>query len=414
MRCVFCVFHLGLSSVIGQACGSRKRQIEAGLVQVGRDYRLTSSTGIGLGHLKQPKVQAALGCFFGQALGDAFGLSTEFLTAKEVAKLYGDDDIPFPEFKRNAHNSRWVRGDWSDDTDALLLVMEAIVEDVEQDAQHAANDAAKTSVYRGNDPTLEQRFAKKLHTWVYHGFAELGDKGGAGLGSTTARVVSHEAFLKDPQAAARAVWEASGKSFKPNGGIMRTAMIGVVGMLDEDVAGAEARVIEYTRRICTTTHTDPLCVASCLMATLLVARLVRCEPEACKSPEEIEALIQAVLARVLELMPELPDADRADFLHHCRIVRDIKELKLDEADKIGYTLKCLAAGLWGLRSRGSFCDMLQQVAKEGGDSDTNLAIAGALLGCRMGFKALPEGWLQAMPHRAWAEVRVGRFLKVAA
>lgn len=31
---------------------------------------------------------------------------------KEVLKLYGDKPIPFPDFVRNRHNSRWEEGDW--------------------------------------------------------------------------------------------------------------------------------------------------------------------------------------------------------------------------------------------------------------------------------------------------------------
>lgn len=41
-------------------------------------------------------------------------------------------------------------------------------------------------------------FAKKLKHWVYHGYEELGDTGGCGLGRTTASVLSHRNFLYDP------------------------------------------------------------------------------------------------------------------------------------------------------------------------------------------------------------------------
>ena len=380
----------GLSGVIGRACGSKRQEVEASLMAVARDWRLSSALGVGMRSVSSPVVQALLGCAFGQALGDAFGLSTEFLSKQEIVAVYGvGADIPFPDFKRNPHNSRWAKGDWTDDFDQSLLAIEAIVEDLAQES---------------HPTTLEQRFAKKLHTWVHQGFAELGDTSGMGLGATTARVIGHADFLTQPTKAARAVWEDAGRSFKPNGAVMRTAMIGALAVSGD----GEQRMIDYTRRICTVTHADPLCMASCLVVTLLVART------SLGDNKNSELLVQAVLRRVLELVPELPDADRADLVHHCRIVDDIEELRLDEPGKIGYTLKCVAAGLWGYRSHTrntSFEETLQQVAKEGGDSDTNGAVCGALMGCRIGYNALPQAWLQALPHRAWAEARVGRFLK---
>ena len=44
----------------------------------------------------------------------------------------------------------------------------------------------------------EKDFAKKLRHWVYHGYEELGDTGGCGLGRTTASVLSHRDFLSNP------------------------------------------------------------------------------------------------------------------------------------------------------------------------------------------------------------------------
>ena len=45
---------------------------------------------------------------------------------------------------------------------------------------------------------VERDFAEKLKHWVYHGYEELGDTGGCGLGRTTASVLSHRQFLSDP------------------------------------------------------------------------------------------------------------------------------------------------------------------------------------------------------------------------
>ena len=90
----------------------------------------------------------------------------------------------------------------------------------------------------------------------------------------------------------------------------------------------------------------------------------------------------------------------------------LSHLELSEPQSIGYTLKCLGAGFYGLRKggadfRGTICD----VVMEAGDADTNGAVCGALLGCAVGFSALPEDLL-AFPHREWLDSQVERFLQV--
>ena len=42
---------------------------------------------------------------------------------------------------------------------------------------------------------------------------------------------------------------------------------------------------------------------------------------------------------------------------------------------------------------------------------SNAAVVGALLGCKLGFKALPEDLLQ-FKHREWLDGKVAAFLKL--
>ena len=90
----------------------------------------------------------------------------------------------------------------------------------------------------------------------------------------------------------------------------------------------------------------------------------------------------------------------------------LSQLELDEFQSIGYTLKCLGAGFYGLRKGGmDFRGTLRDVVMEAGDADTNGAVCGALLGCAVGFSALPEDLL-AFPDREWLDAQVERFLQV--
>jgi hypothetical protein len=65
-----------------------------------------------------------LGVVYGQALGDAFGLSTEFMDEATVTKYYGKDTgtIPFPCTPKTSHAKRWEIGDWTDDTVCILVL----------------------------------------------------------------------------------------------------------------------------------------------------------------------------------------------------------------------------------------------------------------------------------------------------
>jgi len=66
-----------------------------------------------------------------------------------------------------------------------------------------------------------------------------------------------------------------------------------------------------------------------------------------------------------------------EFMQHVK--RDASEdslhsLKLDEGPKIGYTLKCMGSGFWGLCAPPDFKGMINLLIKEGGDADTCVAL----------------------------------------
>lgn len=118
--------------------------------------------------IPQTAIDRSLGCAYGQALGDAYGLSTEFQTEEQVATMYPDRSklLPFPDFIRTNHSQRWRRGDWTDDTDQWILMLEIIVD------------------HKGD----VKMFARQLKRWVDTGFSELGDTAGMGIGAHTYQV----------------------------------------------------------------------------------------------------------------------------------------------------------------------------------------------------------------------------------
>ncbi|KAF8937623.1 hypothetical protein BGZ58_002384 [Dissophora ornata] len=195
------------------------------------------------------------GCLFGSAVGDAYGLATEFMTKRTATRLYGNGPIAFgcdPGYPvwEDTHRPITDRNDFTDDTDQLLLILQSL------------------------DQTREGRlnpinFAKRLQEWYNFGIPELGTDPGRGLGYTVGRVMRHPMFASNPHRAAFEVWDSSGRNLAPNGAVMRTAVLGIESFWDEP------RVVENSMAAAKVTHADPRAIVSALLSSVLISRLLR-------------------------------------------------------------------------------------------------------------------------------------------
>ena len=64
------------------------------------------------------------GCLYGQAIGDALGLGTEFMTDEDIAWKYPHGLQHYKQIYQDRHRKRWKIGDWTDDTDMMLCIGE--------------------------------------------------------------------------------------------------------------------------------------------------------------------------------------------------------------------------------------------------------------------------------------------------
>ena len=69
----------------------------------------------------------------------------------------------------------------------------------------------------------------------------------------------------------------------------------------------------------------------------------------------------------------------------------------------GFCLYAAGAGLQALVREDPFEEALVRVVGLGGDTDTNAAVAGALLGAAAGASSLPEPWMSRLLDRAGLE-----------
>jgi len=264
---------------------------------------------------KEEFIDKIRGLVFGAALGDAFGLATEFMDKNEAKKEYGKGEIQFGTrgtipFRRDSHRSRWVEGDWTDDTDQLLLILLSFAE--------------------GKSTTEADYldFAKRLKNWAINGFEEFGDYGGFGIGFTVLSCLNSPDFLRAPHNASQKIWEENGKNLAANGAIMRTSILGVPSFWDEDV------VKQNSINIARVTHADGRAVASAVAASLFVSRIIS---EGNSILKEKEKLINHIEEKCSDLLLEEHKQEFHDYLYP----KSLSGLKLDDKQAIGYALKVI-------------------------------------------------------------------------
>lgn len=204
----------------------------------------------------------------------------------------------------------------------------------------------------------EHTFARKLVYWVENGFPELGDKRGEGCGGHTFRVLGDVNFLANP------IETAKKYTTQANGSLMRTS---IIACMNSDIP----TILKNTEIASQTTHFHYHCVESCF---------------------ELVKILYAILK----------DYDL-----------DVRDEKLEELDgnHIEHVLKTINVVRWAYNRRFEpFEKIIKTIALEGGDSDTNCAVAGAILGASIGYSQLPEHWLKKLPHRAWLMNKIEKFI----
>lgn len=78
------------------------------------------------------------GCLIGYAIGDALGRGTEFMTRPEARVRYPEGLTDYDRIIRDAHRSRYRRGDYTADTQVILEMAESMIECRDVDYLHFA------------------------------------------------------------------------------------------------------------------------------------------------------------------------------------------------------------------------------------------------------------------------------------
>lgn len=280
-----------------------------------------------------------IGSMLGLALGDALGAPFEFLRGRNIP-----DPIP-------AFELPWMGlppGSTTDDTAMARNLARSLVE------------------RKGFD---EDDLIRRHVEWIASDPPDVG--------ALTGRVLRKVQRGEDAAAVAREVWEQRGPEVSAgNGSVMYCAPLGLA------YAYRPTELFELAPRLSALTHYDGRCRTAVLAVTLTVAALVRGAEPTSAASEALSAVEEHEGGEELEYLVEAAGGARA----------------IDGPDQ-GFCLFTAGVALQALLREGDLETEVRRVVSLGGDTDTNGAVAGALLGARVGAGALPPDWLAKLAQR---------------
>ncbi|MDQ3766625.1 MAG: ADP-ribosylglycohydrolase family protein [Actinomycetota bacterium] len=276
------------------------------------------------------------GTLLGVAAGNALGIPAEGHSRRSVERSFDGGPTEVDPSERAAP--------WDDDLAQSAVLAEALAE-----GELDPDDVARR-------------------------FVAWGQANGRGIGHLTAEVLDELTGGESASSAARVVWERRPLSSAGNGALMRCSPVA----LRWRTSGRN--LVRDARTSALVTHYDPLCEWSTVAMSVALALALSGAPvdldllatrvDATGAPDDVAAAIRAV--------------ERGG----------LRQFALDDPMDMGYTIKGMQVGLWSAAvANADFEAVLTEVVAEGGDTDTNGAIAGAVMGARLGADAIPSRWL---------------------
>ncbi|HEY2595222.1 MAG TPA: inositol monophosphatase family protein, partial [Chloroflexota bacterium] len=298
----------------------------------------------------------AQGCLLGQLAGDALGALVEFQAEKRIAERYPEGG---PRQLASGGPHSIVAGQPTDDSELALVLARSLVAHAGFNSEAAAR--AYAGWYHGWTHALEPAACK--HPWCRP----------FDVGRTTARALGaiSAADVDEGRAAERARSAANVES-QANGALMRISPVGVWGAFQEPDVVAEA-----ARQDARLTHPHAVCQSASAVLAVTLAAAIR----EGLTPEQTHAFAVQWLRqdRANEALIRVVEAAR-------------REPPSDYLTQQGWVLIALQNSFYQLLHAATLEDGVVATVRRGGDTDTNAAICGALLGAVLGRDAVPEQW----------------------
>ena len=281
-------------------------------------------------------VTRARGALLGLVVGNQLGVPTETLgTASAIREAFpqGVRDLAAPP----------EGSPFDDDAAMALLLAESLAEQGDFDA----NDVA-------------ERWVK----WM--------KLDGRGIGLTTQRALRLIEDGTEPFEAGRL---ALGPRSASNGAVMRCIPVALRYHDNVD------KLVRVSTQQAAITHADERCTWGAAAVNLAARELLHGNPY---FVEEVLHRLQGTAPRALvEAIRRVPWEQESD-------------LPIAVTGESGYVVHCVEIAFWCAVHRPSLEEALIFLAEAGGDTDTNAAVAGALLGARDGETGIPPRWLDQL------------------
>ncbi len=211
------------------------------------------------------------------------------------------------------------------------------------------------------------------------------------MGRTTRQSINQLKDKVPPPVAAYAVYRAKGEH-APNGGIMRCAPVAIARRRQPEL------LVRDTADTCAVSHYAPASQWSCVIVNAAIAVLLG------GGIPDLKQLLEAARA---DGCPDLAAEARgagvpASFLENAlrgRSAPGNTEWMRGNRGPNGHTVLTMQAGLWGATTPLNFEEALVALVNSGGDTDTNGALAGAVLGARYGASGIPLRWTTHVSQR---------------
>jgi ADP-ribosylglycohydrolase/fructose-1,6-bisphosphatase/inositol monophosphatase family enzyme len=283
----------------------------------------------------------AQGCLLGQIAGDSLGSLVEFQSASEIARKYPTG----PSRLADGGTFSTLAGQPTDDSEMALALARSIVRKGIYDRDDAANCYAQ---------------------WLASGPFDVG--------TTTSTALSAAlAALQGKGSAAQAALAAANRTSQANGALMRVSPLGIYG---------HARSAEETMALASAdaelTHPNQVCRDASAIFAATVAF----------------ALQSGAGAQITyQFATDLASSCKVSEPVQSRLTAAVKAPPHEfEGGKMGWVLVAFQNAFYQLLHANSLEDAIISTVRFGGDTDTNAAISGALLGAVHGRDAIPEQW----------------------
>jgi ADP-ribosylglycohydrolase len=305
----------------------------------------------------------AQGCLLGQLAGDSLGSLVEFQSEASIRAKYPDGILELAD--GGTHNT--IAGQPTDDSEMALMLARSIVRAERFDPGEVAVAYAQ---------------------WFESPPFDYGHTTGRALRPAVA-ALRHGESPASVAAAARS--SASGES-QANGALMRVSPLGIFAHALPVAAAAD-----LARQDAALTHAHPVCRDASAAFVVAIAHAVA---TGSNTEETYHFVSSWADVRSAAASDEMTPVDPA--------VRECLELAAtdpppDFEHQQGWVLIALRNAFWQLLHAPSLEAGVSDTVMRGGDTDTNAAIAGALLGAVHGISAVPGRWrdtiLSCRPER---------------